>query len=100
MLLYLVKHSRPNTANSVQELSKAADGAIKYHWQKLLRNIKFVLDTELLALKMKPNQREKPNRIQERKQCCTMSATSDSENYVDKEARKSVFEWEIYFLGA
>ena len=54
MLLYLVKHSRPDIANSVRELSKVADGATKDHWQKLLRNIKFVLDTEFLALKMKP----------------------------------------------
>ena len=27
MLLYLVKHSRPDIANAVRELSKVADGA-------------------------------------------------------------------------
>jgi hypothetical protein len=27
MLLYLVKHSRPNIANAIQELSKVMDGA-------------------------------------------------------------------------
>jgi hypothetical protein len=32
MSLYLVKHSRPDIANSVQELSKVADVATKCHW--------------------------------------------------------------------
>jgi hypothetical protein len=41
MLLYVVKHSRPDIANSVQELSNIAHGATKYHWNKLLRNVKF-----------------------------------------------------------
>jgi hypothetical protein len=54
MLLYLVKHKRPDIANAVQELSKAADGSTKEHWHKLLRNIQFVFDSEFLALKMKP----------------------------------------------
>ena len=47
MLLYLVKHSRPDIANSVPELSKVADGATIDHWNKLLRNIKFVLDGQV-----------------------------------------------------
>ena len=32
MLLYLVKHSRPDIANAVRELSKVADGATPGHW--------------------------------------------------------------------
>jgi hypothetical protein len=31
MLLYLVKHSRPNLANAVRELSKVLDGATEAH---------------------------------------------------------------------
>jgi hypothetical protein len=31
MLLYLVKHSRPDIANEVRELSKVADGATTSH---------------------------------------------------------------------
>jgi hypothetical protein len=54
MLLYLVKHSRPDIVRSVWELSKVADGAKNDNWENLLRNIKFVLDTEFLALRMKP----------------------------------------------
>jgi hypothetical protein len=54
MLLYLVKHSPPDIANAVQDLSKVAGGATKDHWNKLLRAIKLMLDTKYLALKMKP----------------------------------------------
>ena len=36
MLLYLVKHSRPDIANAVRELSKVADGATEAHWKALL----------------------------------------------------------------
>jgi hypothetical protein len=54
MLLYLVKHSRPDQANAVRELSKVADGETEDQWNKLLRAIKFTLGTKYLALKMKP----------------------------------------------
>ena len=35
MLLYLVKHSRPDIANSVRELSKVLDGATKEAFKEL-----------------------------------------------------------------
>ena len=54
MLLYLVKHSRPDIANAVRELSKVADGATEAHWKALLRVIKYVLSTENIGLKIKP----------------------------------------------
>jgi hypothetical protein len=46
MLLYLVKHSRPDIANAVRELSKVADGETTNHWNAMIRVIKYVLDTE------------------------------------------------------
>jgi hypothetical protein len=55
MLLYLVKHSRLDIANAVRELSKVADGANHAHWKALLRKNKYVLCTEILALRLKPN---------------------------------------------
>jgi hypothetical protein len=55
MLLFLVKHSHFDIANSVRELSKLADGVTTDHWKKLLHNIKFVVSSEYLALKMKPD---------------------------------------------
>jgi hypothetical protein len=54
ILLYLVKHSRPDIANAVRELSKVADGTTKDHWNKLLRTIKFTFNTQHLTLKMIP----------------------------------------------
>jgi hypothetical protein len=56
MLLYLVKHSRPDIANS--ELSKVADGATEAHWKALLRVVKYVLSMENHGLKIKPTMTE------------------------------------------
>jgi hypothetical protein len=54
MRLYLVKHSRPDIANSVRELSKVSDGATKAHFKALLRTVKYVMDTENLGLLLQP----------------------------------------------
>jgi hypothetical protein len=54
MLLYLVKHSQFDIANSVRELSKVADRASIAHWKLLLCNIMYVVTTNYLALKLKP----------------------------------------------
>jgi hypothetical protein len=40
ILLYLVKHSRPDISNAVRELSKVADGATPGHWNTMTRLIK------------------------------------------------------------
>ena len=46
MLLYLVKHSRPDIANCVRELSKVLDGTTDCACNEMLRIIKYVLDTK------------------------------------------------------
>ena len=46
MLLYLVKHFRPNIANMTRELSKANNGANLAAYKELLRVIKYVVKTE------------------------------------------------------
>ena len=81
MLLYLVKHSRPDIANAVRELSKVADGATKDHWKALLRVINYVLSTENHGLKIKPSLKES----------FYMEGFSDSEYVGDKDSRISVF---------
>ena len=53
MLLYLVKHSRPDIANAVRELSKSMDGATASGMKELKRVIKYVLDTSQYGLKLK-----------------------------------------------
>ena len=45
-LLYLVKHSRPDIANSVRELSKVIRSATLGNYRTLLRSIKYVIDTK------------------------------------------------------
>ena len=55
MLLYLVKHLRPDIANAVRECTKVLDGANEKAYQEMLRIIKYVLDTKNLGLKIKPN---------------------------------------------
>jgi hypothetical protein len=54
MLLYLVKHSRPDISNAVRELTKVIDGATNAHWKSLIHTITFVLDTRLYALILSP----------------------------------------------
>jgi hypothetical protein len=55
MLLYLVKHSRPDLSNAVRELSKVMDGATKEHLRFLFRAIKYVLSTKERGIMVKPN---------------------------------------------
>jgi hypothetical protein len=82
MLLYLVKHSRPDISNAVRELTKVLDGATNAHWKSLIRTIKFVLDTRLYALKLSPFTRNGS---------LFLHGYSDSEFAGDRETRKSVF---------
>jgi hypothetical protein len=90
MLLWLVKHSRPDINNAVRELSKEADGATEVHWKELLRAIGYVLKTEQLDLKMKP--------IKNGELFC-LKGISDSNYAEDKETRFSFYGYAIYFCG-
>ena len=54
MLLFLVKHTRPDIANSVRELSKALGSPSPAAYKGLLRLLKYVLDTRNLAIKIEP----------------------------------------------
>ena len=52
MLLYLVKHSRPDLANATRELSKANDHEIPVAYKELLCVIKYIISTKNLRLKI------------------------------------------------
>ena len=54
MILYLVKHSRPDIANAVRELTKVMDKATDRDMNEMLRLIKHVLDTKDIGLKIEP----------------------------------------------
>ena len=53
MLLYLVKHSRPDIANAVRELTKVLDRATLAHWKAMLRVIKLRASYEKSRLNFK-----------------------------------------------
>ena len=58
MLLYLIKHSRPDMANTVRELSKVLDGPNESAYKEMLRAIKYVLGTKGRGLRIHPVVRE------------------------------------------
>jgi hypothetical protein len=90
MLLYLVKHSRPDISYAVRELTKVLDGAT--YWKAMIRVIKYVIDTKMIALKLKPNF-SKDNKIY-------IEAYSDSEFAGDRETRASVYGFVFYVCDA
>jgi hypothetical protein len=92
MLLYLVKHSRPDLANAVRELTKVLDKATIAHWKALLRTIKFVFDTKSFALKLQPSIRKDLK--------YDLEVYSDSEFAGDPETRASVYGFITFFCGA
>lgn len=60
-LLYLVKHSRPDIANSTRELSKAMQRSNYSHYKALIRCIKYVNTTENLGLILQPKNKQTSN---------------------------------------
>ncbi len=92
MLLYLVKHSRPDIANVTRELSKVIDKPTLRAFKELLRAIKFVLDTKKFGLKIAPD-------LKGDLELWTMTVYSDSEYGGDKDNRISVGGFIIFLLG-
>ena len=90
ILMFLVKYSRPDIANSVRELSKANDGATETYFLGLLRTIKYVLDTREKALKYETNMNFKTT--------WKLKAYCDSDFAGDKETRRSVSGYCIYLF--
>jgi hypothetical protein len=92
MLLYLVKHSRPDISNVVRELSKVLDGPTEAAMKELKRAIKFVLATRTFGLKIEPDL--KPGESE-----WEMRVFTDSEYAGDKDTRISVGGYIIFLLG-
>ncbi|KAG7348743.1 hypothetical protein IV203_011340 [Nitzschia inconspicua] len=87
MLLYLVKHSRPDLSNSVREVSKVMDGATDEHVTILHRVIKFVIYTKDRGVLIKPDK----NR--------GIIAYCDSDFAGDMGNRRSITGFLIYLFG-
>jgi hypothetical protein len=92
MLLYLVKHSRPDIANAVRELSKALDGTSIAAYKELMRVLKYVLDTKRLSLKMEPKKEKNETEW-------SIVAFSDSDYAGDSETRVSIAGFILYLMG-
>ena len=91
MLLWLVKHSWPDIANCVRELSKVLDGTTEAAYKKMLRVIKYVPDTKNLGLKIKPTEgRNTP---------WDLVCFSDSDYAGDPETRRSISGYVLYIKG-
>ena len=52
MLLFLVKHTRPDLSNSTRELSKVMDKATEGHMKELCRVIKYAIKIKNKGLKL------------------------------------------------
>ena len=88
MLLYLVKHSRPDIANCVRELSKVLHGSTEASYKEMLRVIKYVLDIKAMGLKIWPTLiKNEPWKI---------SVFTDSDYAGDPVTRRSVSGYVIY----
>ena len=89
MLLYLVKHSRPDLSNAVRELTKVMDGATKEHVKLLHRVINFVILTEDRGLIMEPK----------KSAMAIVEAMSNSDFAGDKDNRRSITGYLIKLYG-
>ena len=92
MLLYLVKHSRPDISNFVRELAKVMDGATYGNLKSLHRTIKYVIDSRNKCLALIPTRRNTKE--------WELYGLSDSDYAGDKDNRISVSGYIIYANGA
>ena len=83
ILLYFVKHSRPDIANATRELSKNMDKPTPASMKELLRVIKYVIDTKDFGLKFHP-------KVMNESETMEVILYSDSDWAGDKESRISI----------
>lgn len=91
MLLFLVKYSKPDLANTIRELSKMMMNPILYASKELKRVIKYIFDTKSFRLKLEliPMNPEKQFEVK---------LFSNSDWAGDKESRTSVTGFCVFFL--
>jgi hypothetical protein len=87
-LLYLVKLSRPDLANSVRELAKVMDGANPAQEKELKRTMEYAIQTK-----------EKSLKIEAKTNHWDITAYSDSDFAGDKDDRKSITGYIIFVSG-
>jgi hypothetical protein len=91
-LLQFVKHSRPDIANPVRELSKCMDKATEATYKEMIRVVKFVLDTRNFGLFLRPTSIDQDG-------SWNLTVYSDSNWAGDLENRWSISGFIIFLLG-
>ena len=91
MLMFLIKHSRPDIMNSVRELTKVLGKATIGAYREMQRVIKYVLDTKQKGLKIEPKLSKNGKWF--------IEAYSDSDWAGDPDDRKSVGSFVIFVCG-
>ena len=91
ILLWLVKYSRPNIANSMRELTKVLDSPNKVSYKKMLCVMKFVLHTKHFGLCMWP--------FLEKDLPWELLCFTDSDYAGDLDSRRSVSGYIIFIQG-
>ena len=91
-LLYLVKHSQLDIANTTRELLKLMSMALEANWKKLLRVIRFVLKSKTVGLKVEP-------KLEEGHEQWKMKIYTDANWAGGKETRVSVSGFVLFFCS-
>ncbi len=91
MLLFMIKHSRPDMANAVRELTKCLDAASEAAYKEMLRCIKYLLDTSGKGLKVYP--------VFKGKAIWELILYSDSDWAGDKDDRKLIGGYMLFLNG-
>ena len=89
-LLYVTKLSRPDMCVAVRELASFMDGATKEHWKALHRTLSYAYTTRTKVLKLEPK------KIYDRE----IMGYCDASYASNKDDRKSVSGYAIYYMGA
>jgi hypothetical protein len=92
-LLYLIKYSRPDIANTVRELSKCMDKATPAAFKEMKRVMRFVAGTKDYGLKIEPHT---PNT---NSFMWNMVVYTDSDWAGDKDTRRSVSGYVLFLLN-
>ena len=89
-LLYLMKLSRPDMSSAIRELASYMDGATKEHWKALHRALAYAYTTRMKVLKLEPKKNFEGE----------ITAYCDANYASNRDTRKSVSGFAIYFMGA
>ena len=96
-LLYLAKHSRPDIANAVRELSRHAHCPTNAHWDAMCQCIRYVRGTPTRGLLLKPfgtwDGKDRSFKF-------VIRGRSDSNYATDKDTRRSVTGTVVYLNEA